>query len=71
MRGQSVHNTRPRSIATQFPGHECMDDLTTERSFYSQATWGSVMCLAYLLTCYPCVFIQPGTDKRPADRCRN
>ena len=26
-------------VATQFPGHECMDDLTTERSFGSQATW--------------------------------
>ena len=26
-------------IATQFPGHGCMDDLTTEISFDSQALW--------------------------------
>ena len=26
-------------IATQFPGHGCMDDLTTKRSFDSQTTW--------------------------------
>ena len=27
-----------RLIPTQFPGHGCIDDLITERSFYSQAT---------------------------------
>ena len=32
-------------IATQFPGHRCVDDLTTERSFDLR---GSFMCLAYL-----------------------
>ena len=26
-------------IATQFPGHGCIDDFTIERSFESQATW--------------------------------
>ena len=26
-------------IATQFPGHGCMDDLTSDRSFDSQATY--------------------------------
>ena len=28
-----------RVIAAQFPGHGCMDDLATERSFDSQTTW--------------------------------
>ena len=28
-----------RPIATQFPGHGSMDDLTTERSFDLYATW--------------------------------
>ena len=32
---------------------------------------GSLMCLANLLTCYLLVFGQPGTGKRPIDRCRN
>ena len=31
--------TTARPIATQFPGHWCTDDLTTENSFHSQATW--------------------------------
>ena len=31
--------TTIRPIATRFSGHGCMDDHTTERSFYSQATW--------------------------------
>ena len=31
--------TPARPIATAFPGHGCMDDLTTERSFDSPATW--------------------------------
>ena len=58
--GQPGHNkTTARPIATQFPGHGCMDDFTTESSFD--------MChrcvLAYLLTCYPCVFVQPGTGQ--------
>ena len=26
-------------IATSFPGHVCINDLTTERSFDSQALW--------------------------------
>ena len=28
-----------RPIATQFAGHGCIDDLTTERSFDLQTTW--------------------------------
>ena len=34
-----VYNTTARPIATQFPWHGCMDDLTTEHSIDSQATW--------------------------------
>ena len=30
-------------IATKFAGNGCMDDLTTERSFDSQATWVSTV----------------------------
>ena len=36
MIGQLGHNTRPHA---QFPEQGCQDDLTTERSFDSQATW--------------------------------
>ena len=35
---RAVYRTEP-PVAAQFPGHGCMDDLTTERSFDSQATW--------------------------------
>ena len=31
----------------QFPGHECMDDLTTERSFDSLATWAIYMFVIF------------------------
>ena len=34
---QLGHITQPH--ARLFPGHLCMNDLTTERSFDSQATW--------------------------------
>ena len=46
--------TTARPIDTQFLGHGCMDDLTTERSFDLQAMpAGTCMCLAYYLTCCP------------------
>ena len=32
---------------------------------------GSLMCLAYFLTCDLWLFVQPGTDRRPVDWCRN
>ena len=32
---------------------------------------GPLMCLAYFLICYLCVFVQAGTDRRPVDWCRN
>ena len=34
--GKPGHSARP--IATQFPGHECIDDLTIENNFFSQAS---------------------------------
>ena len=48
-------HTTVHLVTTQFPGHGCMDDLKTERSFDSQA----MMCLAYSLTYYLWVFVQP------------
>ena len=66
MCGQHGHDTQPRPIATQFPGHECMDRLTTERRFYSQATCTLVIDVLWLTfwTCYRLVFVQPGTSRR-------
>ena len=29
------------------------------------------MCLAFFVTCYSWVFVQPDTGRRPVDRCRN
>ena len=43
MPGQTGHNTQPHA---QFPGYGCMDDLTTESSFNSQATC-VIMSLIY------------------------
>ena len=34
-----AYYTTKRPTAILFTGHRCMDDLTTERSFDSQATW--------------------------------
>ena len=42
--------TTARPIATKFPGHGCMDDLTNERSFDSKAMWLIAM-LGLYLTC--------------------
>ena len=39
-----------RPIATQFPGHGCMFDLTTESSFDSQATWVIVALGLFIFT---------------------
>ena len=62
--------TTARPIATQFPGHGCMDDLTTGRSFDSLATW-VIDVLGLFWTCYQWGLVQPGTVKRPVDWCRN
>ena len=46
-----------RPIVIQLLGHGCKDDLTTERSFDSQATWVVGIFVTYHLR----VFVQPGT----------
>ena len=58
-------------IATQFPGHGCMDDLTTKRSFDSQTTWVVGMLSQNILKCYAWLFIQPGIGGRLVDWCMN
>ena len=58
-------------IATQFPGHGCMDDLTTEHSFDLQDMWDNVVLGLFLLTCHPWVIVQPGTGRRPINWCRD
>ena len=60
--------TTARPISTQFPGHGCMNDLTTERSLDSQATW--VIDELGLLTCCQLVFIEPRNGRRPVDWCK-
>ena len=42
--------TTARPIATQFHGHLCVNDLTTERNFDSQITWVINVRSLYLLT---------------------
>ena len=59
MPGHTGHNTRPHA---QFPGYGCMDDLTTENSFNSQATW-VIMSLIYLLD-PGCLYNQALADVR-------
>ena len=53
-------------ITTQCPGHRCIDDLTIESSFNSQTYLGHSCAWLIVLTCYPRVFVQPGTSRRPA-----
>ena len=71
MLGQPGHNTTARLIASQFPGHECMDDLTTEGSFDAQAKWVIGVFGVFSFACYSRVFVKPGTGKRPVDSCRD
>ena len=68
MRGQPGHNTRPR--ARSFLKNGCMDDLTTERGFDSQAPL-VIDVLSLYFACYPWVFVQPCTGGRPVDWWRN
>ena len=58
-------------IATQFSWDECMDDLTTGRSFHSQATrqW-ALMCLAYLPD-MSSLCVCTTRHMRPVDWCKN
>ena len=68
MRGKPGHNLRPHTLLP--PSFISMDDLTTEHSLLIRKLRGSMMCLAYFL-CYPWVFAQLGTGRRPVDCCRN
>ena len=54
----------------QFHRHGCIDDLTNERSFYSQSDL-VIDVLGLFLTWYSWVFKQPYTGRRPVDWCRN
>ena len=64
-------HTTVRLITDQFAGHGRMDGLATERSFDKQTTWVIDVLGLLLLTCYPWVFVEPGTGRRPVDWCRN
>ena len=64
-----IHDRTPR-LPLSFLGNGCMDNLTTDRSFYLQATW-IIDVLSFFLTCYPWVFVHPGIGKRPVDWCKN
>ena len=57
------HGTSP--IAIQFPGNGCMDDLTTERSFESQATWTIDVFGLFLLFMSVCATTQRQASCRP------
>ena len=48
-----------------------MDDLTTECSFESQATWVIYMLGLFCCECYPWVCLQLGTGRHPVVWCRN
>ena len=45
--------------------------MTSQRKVVLIRKRALLMCLAYSLTCNPWVFVQPGIDRRPVDRCRN
>ena len=62
--------TTARLMATQFPGHGCMNDLTTEKKLSYIRKLGRVIDVLIVITCYPWVFVQPVTGKRPVDWCR-
>ena len=67
MCGQAGHNTRPHTrLPITFFG---MDAWVTSQLNVA------LMCklresLAYFLTCYPWVFVQPGIGRCPVDWCR-
>ena len=63
MPGQPGHNTR--SHARLPPSFMGMDALMTSQLnvALNRKLLGSFMCLAYLLTCYPLVFVQPGISR--------
>ena len=64
--GSPGYYTTGGPIATEFPGHECMDDLTDERSFDSQVR-RIIDVFGLFVTFYPWESVQPVADRRPAD----
>ena len=71
MLGQPGHNTRPQPrLPHSFLGMDAwMNSKLTV--VLIRALRGSLVFLAYFLTCYPWVFVQPGTGGRPVNWCRN
>ena len=67
MCGQSDHCTRPHA---RFPRHGHIDDLTTECSFVSQATW-VIDVLGLFFDILSTSVLQPGTGRQSVDGCRN
>ena len=59
--------TTARPIATQFPGHECMENLRAERSFDLLVMW----VIGVLDIFFDMVFVQPGIARRSVDCCGN
>ena len=72
MRGEPMQAfTTQRPIATKFPGHGCMDDLKTERSFDSKASWVIVVIgLECWHVIHECLYNQ-ALSKIAVDWCRN
>ena len=65
MRGSPGKYMTASPIATQ--GMVCMDDVTAEHCFYSQATWvADVLGLSYRHVIRGC-FVQPSTGRRSLD----
>ena len=62
--------TTERLIATHFPGHRCMYDLTNERSLDSQGKW-FIDVLGLLSDMLSMCFVQPGTGRHPDDWYRD
>ena len=72
MRGQPGHNTRPyaRLLSLSFLGMGAWLASPMNVALISKLR-ESLIFLAYFLTCYPFMFVQPGTGRRPDDWCRN
>ena len=71
MPGQPGHNTQLHSqLPPSFLGMDAFMTSQLNVALKSKLR-GSLMCLAYLLTCYPLVFVQPGISRRPVDWCRD
>ena len=65
------YNTKPHArLPTSFLGMDV--SMTSQLNLVLvRKLHGSLMYLAYFSTCYPWVFVQPGTCRRPLDWRRN